>query len=278
MARAPRQTKSTHYPMHDRDYLTRVALARTIARTLWCAAIALGVLGLLAARPAAAQEWRSDLGRLVWPGAALVAGAALLDEPARDYVLDHRGPRLDGAADVGNVLGTGRYLIAGMAAAYGAGRLARQPGWSRGVLHVAAAYVAGNAVVSVLKPAVGRQRPYVAGHPDRFRPFSGSGDWHSFPSAHAIHAFSLAAAVAEEAHRPWASALGYGAASVVGWSRVYVDQHWVSDVVGGGVLGVVAAKATVRWLHRRDGRVGRRPARVTIVPVRGGVALSVDAR
>ena len=257
------------------ECLARAPLARTVARALWCAAAALSVLR---APPAAGQEWRSDLGRLVWPGAALVAGAALLDEPARDYALDHRGSRLDGVADVGNALGTGRYLIAGMAATYGASRLTRQPAWSRGVLHVAAAYVAGNVVMSALKPAVGRQRPYVTGHPDRFRPFSGSGDWHAFPSAHAVHAFSLAAAVAEEAHRPWVSVLGYGAASVVGWSRVYVDQHWISDVVGGGVLGVVAAKATVRWLHRREGRVGRQPARVTIMPVRGGVAVAVGAR
>ena len=268
--------------MHDREcqWLTRVPLARTIARTitraLWCAAAA--ALSVVAAQPAAAQEWRSGFGRLVWPGAALVAGAVLLDEPARDYVLDHRGRTLGGVADVGNVLGTGRYLIAGMAATYGAGRLTRQPEWSRGVLHVAAAYVAGNALVSALKPAVGRQRPYVTGQPDRFRPFSGSGDWHAFPSAHAIHAFSLAAAVAEEAHRPWVSVLGYGTASVVGWSRVYVDQHWLSDVAGGAVLGVVAAKATVRWLHQRERRVGQQPVRITIMPVRGGVAVSVGGR
>jgi membrane-associated phospholipid phosphatase len=260
----------------DPEGLARAPRARAIARALWCAAAALGVL---AARPAAAQEWRSDLGRLVWPGAALVAGAALLDEPARDHALGHRGRTLDGVADVGNVLGTGRYLIAGMAVTYGAARLTRQPEWSRSVLHVAAAYVAGNAVVSALKPAVGRQRPYVTGHPDRFRPFRESGDWHAFPSAHAIHAFSLAAAVAEEAHRPWVSVLGYGAASVVAWSRVYVDQHWLSDVAGSGVLGIVAAKATVRWLHQRERRRGgQQPPRVTIVPVRGGVALSVGTR
>ena len=68
------------------------------------------------------------------------------------------------------------------------------------------------------------------------------GEWHSFPSAHAVHVFGLAAAIDEEAGRAKVSALVYGAASVVAWSRVYHDAHWASDVVAGR--------------HRRD-RVGQ---------------------
>lgn len=218
-------------------------------------ALAVTLLGALATvappgAPTAAAQRRPLVDRSAWAGAALVAGSVLLDRPGRDYALDHRTRELDAVARAGNAMGSGRYLIAGMAAAYGVGWVARRE-WSRDVLHVAAAYTAGNVIVSVLKPAVGRQRPYVTGHPDRLRPFTASGDWHSFPSAHAIHAFTLAAAVAEEAHRPWVSAVGYGAAAVVAWSRVYQDQHWTSDVVAGGVLGAVTAKATVRWLHGR---------------------------
>ena len=63
-------------------------------------------------------------------------------------------------------------------------------------------------------------------------------------------AFSLASAVAEEARTPWVSALAYGGAAAVAWSRVYEDKHWTSDVAAGALIGILAGRGTVRLLHR----------------------------
>lgn len=67
----------------------------------------------------------------------------------------------------------------------------------------------------------------------QFRPFGGSG---SFPSSHASASFAVAAVFADrfEASVGWVS---YGFASAVAASRVYSDDHFLSDVVAGSLLG-----------------------------------------
>ena len=61
---------------------------------------------------------------------------------------------------------------------------------------ISAGYAVSNAIVGVLKPVVGRHRPDSTNNAWRFDPFSAGGEWHSFPSSHAVHAFSLAAGAA----------------------------------------------------------------------------------
>jgi len=206
----------------------------------------------IAPAPAAGQARLAPTSRAFWwTAGAVLAGAAASDVALQRYSAEHRGPALDRLAAAGDALGRGRHLIAGLGTAYVGARLLRRPGLAAAVTHAAAAYVAGNVAVSVLKPAVGRHRPGGATGPWQLRPMSAAGSWHSFPSAHAIHAFTLAAAIAEEADNRWVSSASYGAATLVAWSCVYDEQHWASDVAAAGVLGIVASHSTLRWLHRR---------------------------
>lgn len=197
----------------------------------------------------------------------LAVGAVILDRPIRrrmmeDTVASDRSPALRQLSRVGNTLGTASTLVPSMAATYVVARIARNNRLGNDVVEVAAGYVASDFIGSVLKPVVGRARPHVTGDPGSFRPFTNSGDWHSFPSGHMLHVASIAGGIAEEAHRPWVSALGYAAVSIVGWQRIYADQHWASDVVAGGLIGVVTSKTTVHWLRRR----GDRGAHVGVLP------------
>jgi undecaprenyl-diphosphatase len=70
--------------------------------------------------------------------------------------------------------------------------------------------------------------------------------YHGFPSGHATTAFAVAASLLPvaglRARRAW-----LGAAAGVGASRVVLNAHFLSDVVGGAVLGWWAADAG-RWL------------------------------
>ncbi|HEU4564883.1 MAG TPA: phosphatase PAP2 family protein, partial [Gemmatimonadaceae bacterium] len=156
---------------------------------------------------------------------------------------------LDRLESVGNTLGRGRYLAPALGVAWIGARIAGKRRAADVVARTAAAYVAGNIIVSALKPGLGRHRPDSIGDPFRFRPFSGEGEWHSLPSAHAIHAFTIAAAISSQSRRPWVPAVAYGAAGVVAWSRLYADQHWLSDVAAAGVMGTLAARGVVRWLR-----------------------------
>ena len=210
------------------------------------------VLGLAWIPSAAAQVRLHPRHRAFWVTAGgAIAVAAAVDERARSATLDHRSGIATTFADAGNAMGTGRNIIAGLALGYVAARLTHHRRAADAVLRVAAGYAVSNAIVGVLKPVVGRHRPDSTNDAWRFHPFSAAGELHSFPSSHAVHAFSLATGLAIATRRSWVGALGYTGATVVAWSRLYDDQHWASDVTTSAVIGIATAATTMDWLDRR---------------------------
>lgn len=73
---------------------------------------------------------------------------------------------------------------------------------------------------------------------------------HSFPSGHTATAFAAAVLLATVVrHRLYAAVLPV-IAFFVGYSRVYLAQHYVSDVLGGLVIGLITAVLSL-WLYAR---------------------------
>ena len=68
----------------------------------------------------------------------------------------------------------------------------------------------------------------------------------SFPSGHTIEAFSVATIIARQYrnHR-WVPYAAYGLASLVGFSRLSLSVHFLSDVFMGGALGYSISRFTV---------------------------------
>lgn len=219
------------------------------------AAILVAAMHLVHA-PAEAQQATSRLSPFGapfwWVSGTLVVVAGFADQSLEEGALEHRTATLDNLEHAGNVLGAGRYILPALGVSYLAGVVTRQRQLSEGTLHSAAAYMAADIVASVMKPAIGRHRPDTTGAPWRFRPFASQGAWHSLPSAHTLHAFTLAGAISEEAHRPWVTVGAYGAATLVAWSRVYADEHWTSDVVISAAVGAAIGHGVVRFLHARQ--------------------------
>ena len=208
-------------------------------------------LAVPAATDAQSRRVREDSRFWIASAGALLVAAAL-DERARSASLRHRSTDLDRLASAGNAMGTGRNLIAAMAASYVGARLLGRREAADDVLRVGAAYAVSNAIVGILKPMAGRHRPGVPGENDawRFDPFSTRGEWHSLPSSHAVHAVSVAAAATMVSRNRWVGAAGYSAAALVGWSRVYDDQHWASDVAVSGIIGIAASALTLELTER----------------------------
>ena len=68
----------------------------------------------------------------------------------------------------------------------------------------------------------------------------------SFPSAHSIAAFSVATVFARRygSHR-WVPWVAYGAATLVGFSRVTLQAHFPSDVFAGAAFGYIISRFVV---------------------------------
>lgn len=89
--------------------------------------------------------------------------------------------------------------------------------------------VAGaTATCLVLKYIVNRERP--TGTTDRYNT--------SFPSSHATGAFAFSYVMSRR--HPRTTIPLYLTATTIAFSRVYLGRHYVSDVVAGSILGIVA--------------------------------------
>lgn len=65
--------------------------------------------------------------------------------------------------------------------------------------------------------------------------------WNSFPSGHTMAAFALYFALALLVKRNGLSLLFFAIAFLVGYSRMYLSQHFLVDVVAGAGLGIICA-------------------------------------
>jgi undecaprenyl-diphosphatase len=94
-----------------------------------------------------------------------------------------------------------------------------------------------------------RPRPYVA-HPNVSHLFIAPSRDPSFPSDHATAAFALAVAIWLRHRR--AGWLALGLATIVSVSRVGVGTHYPSDVIGGAIIGTLAALVFWQpWIRER---------------------------
>ncbi len=74
---------------------------------------------------------------------------------------------------------------------------------------------------------------------------------HSFPSGHTVTAFSTALVVTYWCRdRFWGLPLLL-LAILIGYSRMYLSEHFFEDVIAGSVIGVIITVFLIRWLDSR---------------------------
>ena len=119
-------------------------------------------------------------------------------------------------------------------------------GW-RGALVLVVSVVATDLLNSrAIKPLIDRPRP-CAGKAPTSLAIQGCGRGRSFPTSHAATAGAAAMGVAMAA--PPLAVPAALIALLVGVSRIYLGQHWPSDVLGGWVLGALLGGAAM-WVAR----------------------------
>ncbi|TPJ42296.1 phosphatase PAP2 family protein [Mesorhizobium sp. B2-5-4] len=112
------------------------------------------------------------------------------------------------------------------------------------------AFLLGLAINQFILLFVHRIRPYDAGVTHLL--IAPSADW-SFPSDHATATVAIVAAFAMQALPRRTLALGV-LACLVCWSRIFIGTHYLTDVLGGAITGIVGA-VVVRLTYRENSRL-----------------------
>jgi len=141
---------------------------------------------------------------------------------------------------------------------YGIGRLSRSKTVTDVGLHATEAMVLTDVTAELIRGPLGRARPRISPD-DAFNFTFGKGftdfGYRAFPSLHSAAAFSMAATVTAEIYErsprtAWiVGPVLYTAALIPGATRIYLDQHWASDVASGAFVGTLFGAKVVRYAH-----------------------------
>jgi membrane-associated phospholipid phosphatase len=188
-----------------------------------------------------------------WVPAVVVVGVTggLLAADAHDAPYFRRTTTFNGFNRVfSSNISTSEILIA-PASFYMVGLLDKDP-YARKTGLLAGEALADVTVLSLVIKGVTRQVrpeaiPPYGNFSDTF--FKAKGDPLSsgFPSGHTISAFAVATVIARRygIHHRWVPLVAYGAAGVIGFSRITTQAHFPSDVFLGAALGYAVARFDV---------------------------------
>ena len=181
-----------------------------------------------------------------------------------DSLYQVRHPGVTKAAERASLVTETALMIAG-GTVWGVARLRHDAGTADVALHTTEAIASTAMVIQVVRGALGRGRPYVVddvgekrnADPYEFQFLHGftSFNYRSFPSMHAMASFAAASALSTEMrqrdtpHRAAIAPVLYAAASMPALARMYLDEHWASDIAMGVFLGVFAGQKAVNYSH-----------------------------
>jgi membrane-associated phospholipid phosphatase len=212
------------------------------------------------------HDWLIAGGCVIFTG-----GAFLLDDELRELSLNNQNSFGDGLHSLGNTYGQSRYALAFAAGVYAVG-FAADDAWLRGTgIVLLQTLISAGALNLALKTLVGRSRPYVGVGNTDFHPWSWKEQYFSFPSGHAVMAFGLSSVLAGRIKNTWATIGLYSLAGITAWSRMYSDNHWLSDVVVGGAMSTAIGLSLVRWYDGEREELNT----FSLVPTPSGCTLQV---
>ncbi len=190
---------------------------------------------------------------LLWAGfVSILAGllALTIDRALAHFIYDHVNARAHKALDsITHYAKAGHWLAAAVIAlivAAGLRHFQVYPQQVTQLINYSLAFIAsltlGSAILHVIKLAIGRRRP----RDDMemglygFMPLAFNSDYNSFPSGHALTICCVA--VIFTCVWPWLWPLWFGIAALLAVTRALLTAHFLSDVLIGAGIGLIAAR------------------------------------
>lgn len=191
---------------------------------------------------------------LLWLGAG--AGLSLLWHGAdREVTATLSSSRqVEDTLDAGQLIGGVPFQLGATVTTYALGRLTGSPTLTHLGTDLARAHLVSQVITQGIKVAAARRRP--------------DGTSLSFPSGHSAAAFASAAVL--QTHFGWKAGVpAYSVAAYVAASRLSENRHYLSDVIFGATVGIMAARTVT---------IGHGRATFALVPLAtasgGGIALT----
>ena len=121
--------------------------------------------------------------------------------------------------------------------------------WMRILAAMILAFALAGTVSRVIKISTGRARPDVKTE-TRWNAFKTSSRYNAFPSGHTATSAAFFATLVLATR--WIATASLIIPLLIGFSRMYVGAHHLSDVVGALIVGLVTAFLMVRWIPPGD--------------------------
>jgi membrane-associated phospholipid phosphatase len=175
---------------------------------------------------------------------------------------------------------------------YGVARLAGSRDVETVALHATEAIVASSVTSQVIRGPLGRARPKdtrpIFDDQYEFHWFDGFThfQYRAFPSIHSASAFAVATAIVTETHYRspgsvwYVAPIAYTFAAGPGYARMYLGQHWASDIFMGAFVGSFYGQRIVSYAHAHPTNkvdhffLGPATPGLNVVPRRGGLTVS----
>lgn len=152
------------------------------------------------------------------------------------------------------------YFTAGLVGTlYGSGKIFNDAKLQKTTVLMVKSLIITGLVTSVLKVAIGRERPYVDGDPDEFKPFSFDPDYMSMPSGHSSSIYAMMTVLAKQYDEWYIKIPAYVFAASVTAQRINTDKHWSSDVLIGGTIGYLVSSSIVKRYQYKDHYIDVQP-------------------
>lgn len=181
------------------------------------------------------KEWA-----FIFAGAAATGGIMTLDDDVKRSVTGYNNFTTSTDWTMFKNLGELKYIAPASVILYTAGLFTRENELRITGRMILQSLAYSGLLVGTVKFITGRSRPYMTNNQFDFKWFEVNNDFLSFPSGHSAIAFSITSVLAERIDTWWARAILYPMAAGTAYSRIYDNEHWLSDVIIGSLAGFSA--------------------------------------
>lgn len=182
----------------------------------------------------------------------LVFSAFFIDDAVYVIVTSFKNDFWDTVFSFGRWYGSGNPTLYTFAGLYLLGLFYQKQKMRDAGFLIGESFVFAGWVTLIFKSFFGRWRPFTNQGDFSFYGFTLSDNDHlSFSSGHANVAFALSTVLASTTDNNYLKALYFTPAVITCISRIYHDQHWLSDVVTGALIALLITKILIGFHKTR---------------------------